>query len=98
MQNVPPSIRTDFNWPDEFKGIVTGYPVDAHCVGGAGCDNTVEWHADFHGCTQELLCTAHVEHWAALVQGRINIFGSVICNGCGREFANILDMVTTRPV
>jgi hypothetical protein len=94
---IPPIARTDFNWPEEFRGIVTGYPVDAHCVAEAGCDESVEWHADFHGCTQELLCSQHVNLWANLVQARINVFGSVICDGCKRTFAAVADLVTIRP-
>lgn len=94
MMKVPPAVRTDFNWPEEFNGIVSGYPVDAHCMGEGGCDNAVVWRADYHGCQQELLCNAHLEYWLQLVIGRIALYGSVECASCPREFANIDDVVT----
>ena len=94
MMKTPPSIRTDFNWPEEFNGIVTGYPVDAHCVGEAGCDNAVVWRADYHGCSQELLCNGHLEFWLQLVLGRIALYGSVDCDGCNRSFTSVDDVAT----
>lgn len=95
---IPPAIRTEFNWGEEFRDIVVGYPVDAHCMAVAGCDNTVAYHADFHGCTQELLCAHHLTEWANQITMRITVFGSVVCMDCNTDFTSALAFAHVRTV
>ena len=92
----PPVARTNFDWPEEFRGIVTGYPVDAHCVADWDCDEAVEWHADYHGCAQELLCSEHLSDWSYAVLDKLRMYGSVVCMTCGGEFTDIRDYVAIR--
>lgn len=91
--NIPPQVRTDFNWNEEFSGIVTGYPVGARCEAPELCDRPVDWRADFHGCVQELACSHHIVEWAENIGKIIAQQGYVWCAGCDRMFGSAGQMV-----
>lgn len=90
-------IRTELNWPDEFRDIVTGYPVDAHCS-GERCDNTVAYYMNFHDCSAKLVCASHLVRLGDLIEDQLNQFSQVFCTDCDTFFLSLQGLVKVRPV
>lgn len=100
--NVPPvpPVRTgnagSFDPNDPFYAVVRSYySAAAPCGHPDGCDRPADYDSDFHGCSQHLLCEAHLSEW---LEGAAILIkhGGVLCPSCNRLFRVMGALVSPR--
>jgi len=79
----------------DFDQLVAGLTVlcEGTDDGKFSCKNDAEWHLDYHGCNEELLCEGHASAYVSQLIYLLSRYGSAVCSKCEKTSYKLTDHI-----
>lgn len=79
----------------DFDQLVAGLTVMCDGTDDCtnACDQRAEWHMNYHGCNEELLCEAHASAYVSQLIYILSRYGSAVCSACEKTSRKMTDHI-----
>jgi len=79
----------------DFDQLVAGLTVkcDGTDPKDGNCDQSADWHFNYHGCNEELLCEGHANAYVSELIFLLARYGAAICSACGKTSMRLFDHI-----